>query len=745
MGKRRHYRPTRLIYRPPPAVYNQPSSRVLARLAVRIVTVEVETRMSAAVICTTCQRPLRVPDEVLGRLVQCPLCLDEFVAQADPAAEAAARAAEPPRRAAPPPIPAAVTDAAPAPAAVMESEEEPVEVQPVTEAVPARKAAPLRALVFPVLVTRDPDRVLRGRMDGELTADGLHLRKTRMPPAFAAVGGRARYLGGNRLVVTVEGREVELSVVKPWTSTYHLAKDTAAFLNGKGDFPDGRAYSIPWFLYAIPPLFIALPFAAAPFGLVTDGCLGAFLWTVAALVLGGLALAVALQSRLKPRARLIGGLGLLGLGALLPLLAIPITPSYTVDAALWRSYSSPNGDFTVLMPGAPTVGVPVGLPSGALRDDGMRRKYTVAVTNPDVQFAVFVTPAPVNDPNFVQPWFNQNTQAVEDAKQALQQEYGSNGSGSIVQQWPERDPYQSGRQWHEVTYRVYPGWNGRDAQQRTLVARIAVVNGKTYALAAIGPRFKADGSDMLRFFNSIQFTGSGKPVGPPPAQGPVSPNDLPGGGPLAYWSFDQGQLGAVPDDSGNITGTTRQTTYTNGKRGRAMHFNGRGSYFDFSGAAGLNFNAGDEFTFCGWLRTSMFQGTVLSNRNAQDGSAVIDVLMQGGALVAQVRRDGPENVSVVTLRGKAVNDGAWHHFALARDGVTLTFYMDGVQQGQANLFMSNADGPITTNLRALGAELYLQKKNIAGADFMGDIDEFCIFDRALDAGEVRQLAGVGGP
>ena len=221
--------------------------------------------MPAAITCSSCNRPLRVPESVLGQMVQCPLCMDEFVAQADPAAEAAARAAEPPvRRSAPKPqLVTAQIQSESGPPPLPEVEEEAVLVEPAAEVAPTtkapRKTAEQRAFVFPVFVSRDPDRVLRGRMDGELTPQGLYLRKTRQPPAFAAVGGRARYLGGNRLAVTLEGREIELTVVKPGTSTHHLARDTAAFLNGKGDIPEGRSYKLPWYLYAMPAVFIALP------------------------------------------------------------------------------------------------------------------------------------------------------------------------------------------------------------------------------------------------------------------------------------------------------------------------------------------------------------------------------------------------------------------------------------------------------------------------------------------------------
>ena len=34
------------------------------------------------------------------------------------------------------------------------------------------------------------------------------------------------------------------------------------------------------------------------------------------------------------------------------MLAIPLTPAYTVDPVLWTPFKSASGEFTVLMPGA---------------------------------------------------------------------------------------------------------------------------------------------------------------------------------------------------------------------------------------------------------------------------------------------------------------------------------------------------------------------------------------------------------
>ena len=707
--------------------------------------------MSAAIICSSCNRPLRVPETVLGQAVQCPLCLDEFVAQADPAAEAAARAAEPPaRRAAPKPelVAARGADGDEPPVVAEVVEEEPVWVEPVAEVAPEKKAgrapAGARSIRFPVLVTRDPDRVLRGRMDAELVENGLHLRKPRQPAAFAAVG-RARYLGGNRLAVTVEGRDVELVVEKSWTSTYHLARDVAGFLDGRHAFPDARAYGIPWYLYVLPALFVVLPFAAIPFGLLTDGCLGGFVWCLIAAVLAGVTLLVVVQPRLRPRARLIGAGGLIGLGAAICLIAIPLTPRYTIDPLLWKSYTPPDGGFTVLTPGTPTQ-TRVG---GAFAAD----KYSTSVESPDVTFTVYAAPEQA-DNNFggFQP-FNSgpNSTAIHNAQSLLQQEF------YLGFQYPQTDRYvstYSGQPYQEYYYVISNNYGAGTSAGKSLAARVYVVNGMTYTLAVFGPRVRADGADVLKFFSSFKPApvSTGPKPGLPAGRRPGSPLGM--GGLLAYWSFDENLLGArIEDGSGNhLFGTLHNAALiADGPQGQALHLSGPGSYFDFGESNTLNIPAQGDFTFCGWLRTRAASGTVLSNRRDADAAPDIDVKIENGILATDLRPDGNAFVNANTLRGQAaVNDGNWHHFAVSRrcngPQASYSLFVDGVRRAGQQSFNVGACGPITTDLRALGAEQYWQRHNIGGgtATFVGDVDEFCVFGRALDDGEVRKLAGFGG-
>ena len=355
------------------------------------------------------------------------------------------------------------------------------------------------------------------------------------------------------------------------------------------------------------------------------------------------------------------------------------------------------------MPGMPVQSsAPIPAIAGANAD---ATKYTKVLVSPEVTFAVYVapTPPPDNNPFAFRPVNNVNYQAINDAKNRLQQEY-TFPTTLVIQ--TERDTTQNGQPCHEMVYRATLGYDDiGTAPTKTLVARVYVANDKTYTLIVLGARVKSDAPDVVKFFQSFRIQAAANPNPAPPVgrQPPASPGDL--NGLLAYWSFDNVQGDQALDESGNaLTGTLHQATVINdGARGQALHCNGPGSYFDFSDANNLNFGAADDFTFCGWVRTHAPQGMVLSCRQGQSAAAEILVKVDKGALAVEVRQDGNDRSIPAAFRGPAVNDGAWHHFALIRHhrdgfGASVELFVDGVRRGGQLNF--NTAGPVTTDLRA---------------------------------------------
>ena len=344
-----------------------------------------------------------------------------------------------------------------------------------------------------------------------------------------------------------------------------------------------------------------------------------------------------------------------------------------------------------------------------------------------------------------------NSAAIHDAQSLLQQEF------YLGYQYPQTDRYvsaYSGQPYQEYYYVVSNSYGASVSAGKSLAARVYVVNGMTYTLAVFGPRVKSDGADVLKFFNS--FKSAPAPTTPKPGlpagRKPGSPVGM--AGLLAYWSFDQNVLGdRVEDESGNhLTGTLHNVgIIQDGPQGQAIHLAGQGSYFDFGGANNLNIPARGDFTFCGWVRTRAAQGMLLSNRRDADAAPDIDVKIENGKLTADLRRTATPSWSRPICAGRPSSTTATGIISPCRGGATETrpsfsLYTDGIRGTVAQNFNVGARGPVTTDLRAVGAELYWQRHNFSAgtANFTGDVDEFCVFGRALDDGEVRRLAGVGG-
>ena len=223
---------------------------------------------------------------------------------------------------------------------------------------------------------------------------------------------------------------------------------------------------------------------------------------------------------------------------------------------------------------------------------------------------------------------------------------------------------------------------------------------------------------------------------------PPAATELPGL--LGYWPFDEGSGTEAADASGkNNRAAVRGAVWVAGVRGGALDFDGVAAFVDYGTSKDFNFAAGAPFTFSGWVRTKGDRGAILSQRHLQDGGADINITLEGGRLCALVRSDGRELGGHARVIGPPVNDGTWHHFALTRNGSTIELSVDGVSQGAAS--HADAGGPITTNLRAIGAERYWALRGGGFAYVHATIDEVCIFGRVLTEAEIRWLAGQSGP
>ncbi|WP_447971237.1 LamG-like jellyroll fold domain-containing protein [Nitrospira sp. M1] len=212
------------------------------------------------------------------------------------------------------------------------------------------------------------------------------------------------------------------------------------------------------------------------------------------------------------------------------------------------------------------------------------------------------------------------------------------------------------------------------------------------------------------------------------------PSDLAG-----HWTFDENSGTQATDDSGNVHHGTllNGPSWTTGTIGGALDFDGSNDYVLIGDPSdgSLDMGAGQDFTLAAWVKTSD------RTPNAGDSLRIISKQVSGGRFYTlRERIDGTVGFEIRTDGGNyagqlsttTIDDGQWHHVAGTRQGGLLTIYVDGVAEGSTN-------GP--TGTLANSAPLYIGHYQPGeGQNFHGLIDEVRIYQRALSASEITNLA-----
>lgn len=217
---------------------------------------------------------------------------------------------------------------------------------------------------------------------------------------------------------------------------------------------------------------------------------------------------------------------------------------------------------------------------------------------------------------------------------------------------------------------------------------------------------------------------------------------------IAHYRFDEGGGEATEEQMGGSKAVLHGAKWSEGRNGPGLLFTGQ-DFVDFSNAPQINFGAGAPFTYSGWFKTTANYGMILSQRNRGDEGADIDIAIgnNGGAVAAGklmvlVRPNGRLIAPYAQVIGSQANDGAWHHFAVTRNGEgTIELFLDGVSQGRnSNSVSSQA---ITTNMRAFGCERYwfeIASAHAFNTFFTGGLDDIRVYNRALSNSEIQQLS-----
>ena len=187
---------------------------------------------------------------------------------------------------------------------------------------------------------------------------------------------------------------------------------------------------------------------------------------------------------------------------------------------------------------------------------------------------------------------------------------------------------------------------------------------------------------------------------------------------VGAWGFNEGSGATVQDSSGNRrTGTVEGATWTTGRYGQALNFDGD-DYVTFG-----DLDLSGPFTVMAWWQTR-------SLHTNSCGSLVMKALDYGieicnGRIYAGVGT----GTSWTAYPSQALTTGdlnVWRHAALTYDGTTLRFYMGGTLVGSAVGSHASNNNP-----------LLLGRWNPSGEFWNGVIDEVRVHNRALTNAEIQ--------
>ena len=215
---------------------------------------------------------------------------------------------------------------------------------------------------------------------------------------------------------------------------------------------------------------------------------------------------------------------------------------------------------------------------------------------------------------------------------------------------------------------------------------------------------------------------------------------------VGYWSMNEGTGTVAGDGSGNgnrgiLTGGP---TWVDGKRGKAINFDGGDDYVN-AGSAG-NFERTNSFTVSLWIKRNPNPTVTEAVVAKEVGSGTFQgwgLLILGGAANDPYRinianTSGTNNLLVEYPR---TNDSGWHHVVFTYNGTSVAsgvfLYEDGISKTQTIIADTLSASILTATNFQIGA------RDGAASLFSGSIDEVRVYNRALSATEIQALYNSG--
>ncbi|MEM9484760.1 MAG: NF038122 family metalloprotease [Cyanobacteria bacterium P01_F01_bin.116] len=213
-------------------------------------------------------------------------------------------------------------------------------------------------------------------------------------------------------------------------------------------------------------------------------------------------------------------------------------------------------------------------------------------------------------------------------------------------------------------------------------------------------------------------------------------NDSLANGLIGHWRFDETTGTQAEDATGNYSGTLTNMSdsqWTTGQLGGALNFDGSNDRVVVADSAALDLT--NTLTLATWVKADSFQAwdglitkgtsTIAYGLDLNNDGSLIFSANYGSLSDASGFGDWNSDASLTT--------GRWHHVAVTYDGSYIRFYIDG--QLDTNVVETNVTFGTSNEALVLGAEL-------VGSHFDGALDDTRVYERALSASEITELANL---
>lgn len=225
---------------------------------------------------------------------------------------------------------------------------------------------------------------------------------------------------------------------------------------------------------------------------------------------------------------------------------------------------------------------------------------------------------------------------------------------------------------------------------------------------------------------------------------------------ISLWRGDESISGIFIEDSsqnntntgswiGGNDGTISGATFTDGKIGSCLSFDGVDDFIESSHNSTIDFDRTDPFSFVFWIKNSQNTDVFIFNKNLSSNPKTGYTFQfdANGKLTFVLQNDNVagNRFRVDSTNNTLISSGSWTHFAITYNGNSSGAGIKIYQNGSSipTTVVTESLTGSTTNT----ANFYLGALNGTSFFVSGAIDEFSIWSKELTSGYISSLYSKG--